>query len=74
MFYFSKKRVEEIKAKKYEFEKKAVQTYYTRLYEHKNKDSVEIPYFLLAENDVKELEKQGLISEMYRQLRKQACL
>lgn len=71
---FFKKRAEKAKEERQEFYKKALLAFYSRKYEAEAKGQIEIPHFIKADKQVKELEKRGLVVETFRQLCEAGCL
>lgn len=71
---FFKKRAEKAQMERQEFCKKALLAFYSRKYEAEAKGQIEIPHFIKADKQVKELEKRGLVVETFRQLCEAGCL
>lgn len=65
-----KKRIEKQQQKRREFIKIWLYAYYCRFYEVRDYGKIAIPYFLSAENKIKELESRGILEITYKQIKK----
>lgn len=64
-----KKGIKENKQKRLDYIKKWLYAYYCQFYEVRDYGRIAIPYFLLAERKIKELESHEVLEMTYKQIK-----
>ena len=65
-----KKQIEQKKIKEQQMQERFLKRYYSVLYKVNDFERVEIAYFLKAEQTVEDLKQRGLLSEVYRYIKR----
>lgn len=64
-----KNRIEKRKQQRQQFIKKWLYVYYCRFYETRDYGKIALPYFMVAEKKVNDLESRGLLEITYNQIK-----
>lgn len=64
-----KNRIEKRKQQRQQFIKKWLYAYYCRFYEARDYGKIALPYFIVAEKKVNDLESRGLLEITYNQIK-----